>query len=199
MQTIMDITNPSATVKCWVELYSDRMYAWALHKAGKPEIAEDLVQDTFLIAFHSFSKFEGKSEPLTWLYGILNNRIGDHFRKQFKESFVADRTGSSGAGSSLMETLFDESGSWRVEERPVAWAEEDTHLLDNPEFTSALQSCLEGLPDNWLASVRLKYLDGKKGEIICQELGIAPTNFWQILHRAKMQLRKCLELHWFKK
>jgi len=38
----------------------------------------------------------------------------------------------------------------------------------------------------------------KKGDLICQELDIAPTNFWQILYRAKLQLRKCLELNWFK-
>ena len=34
---------------------------------------------------------------------------------------------------------------------------------------------------------------------ICQELEISPTNYWQILHRAKLQLRKCLELNWYKK
>jgi RNA polymerase sigma-70 factor (ECF subfamily) len=42
-------------------------------------------------------------------------------------------------------------------------------------------------------------MEEKKGELICQELGITDTNFWQILHRAKLQLRKCIELNWFKK
>ena len=55
------------------------------------------------------------------------------------------------------------------------------------------------LPTSWFAAINLKYLEEKKGEIICQELQITPTNFWQILHRAKLQLRKCLEVHWFKK
>jgi RNA polymerase sigma-70 factor (ECF subfamily) len=39
---------------------------------------------------------------------------------------------------------------------------------------------------------------GKKGEEICQELGITPTNFWQIMHRAKLQLRECIENNWTK-
>lgn len=195
----MDTTNPSATVKCWVELYSDRLYDWALYKCGKQEIAEDLVQDMFLIAYQSFAKFEGKSEPLTWLYGILNNRIADYFRKMVRQPVVSESTLGPDPGSALLESLFDESGAWRVRERPTEWTEEDPQLLDNEEFRSTLQNCLEGLPQHWMATVRLKYLEGKKGEVICQELGIAPTNFWQILHRSKLQLRKCLELHWFKK
>ncbi len=199
MQIIMDTRNPSATVKCWVELYSDKLYAWALHKCGKQEIAEDLIQDLFLIAYQSFEKFEEKSEPLTWLYGILNNRIADYFRKQVRDPVVSQSSLNPDSSGDLLDTLFDESGAWRVRERPSPWADDDSHLLDNEEFKGVLQSCLEGLPEHWLATIRLKYLEGKKGEVICQELGIAPTNFWQILHRAKLQLRKCLELHWFKK
>ena len=38
----------------------------------------------------------------------------------------------------------------------------------------------------------------KSGEEICQELEITPSNFWQIVHRAKLQLRDCIENNWFK-
>ena len=38
----------------------------------------------------------------------------------------------------------------------------------------------------------------KKGEEICEELGVSPTNFWQIIHRAKLQLRECVDTNWFK-
>ena len=58
---------------------------------------------------------------------------------------------------------------------------------------------MDQLPSHWNAAMKLKYLEDKKGELICQELEITPSNFWQVLHRAKLQLRKCLELHWFKK
>jgi RNA polymerase sigma-70 factor (ECF subfamily) len=30
-------------------------------------------------------------------------------------------------------------------------------------------------------------------------LNVTETNLWVILHRARMQLRGCLETHWFKK
>jgi RNA polymerase sigma-70 factor (ECF subfamily) len=39
----------------------------------------------------------------------------------------------------------------------------------------------------------------KKTEEICQELGISTTNYWQMMHRAKLQLRECIDENWFKK
>ena len=78
------------------------------------------------------------------------------------------------------------------------WHDDEGHLLDNVEFNNILKSCLDKLPEHWQAAVNLKYIEQKKGDVICQELDIAPTNFWQVLHRAKLQLRKCLEINWFK-
>ena len=33
---------------------------------------------------------------------------------------------------------------------------------------------------------------------ICKELGITPTHLWVMLHRARMALRQCLSMGWFK-
>ena len=195
----MDISKPATTVKCWVDLYTDKMYTWAFHKTSSKEIAEDLVQDTFLAAFQSISKFECKSDPKTWLFAILNNKISDHFRKKFRNPTITESQANANPGESLLDSLFDANGQWKKEERPVAWETPDIHLLDDEAFVKVLRACMGKLPESWMAALQLKYLEEKKGDIICQELGIAPTNFWQVLHRAKLQLRKCLENHWFKK
>lgn len=191
----MDLSNPRIAVNCWVDLYSDKMYSWAFYKTSSKEIAEDLVQDTFLVAFQSISKFEGKSEPKTWLFAILKNKIAEHFRNQFRNP----TTTVSQSGTSLFATLFDANDQWIKEQRPENWQDEQSNLLDEPAFVKVLQTCMEKLPVNWMAAIQLKYLENKKGEVICQELGIAPTNFWQILHRGKLQLRKCLDNYWFKR
>lgn len=187
----------SNTLKTWVDSYSDQMFTWAFYKIGHKEQAEDIVQDTFLAAFQSFEKFEGKSEPKTWLFGILNNKISDHFRKAYRlpisnESFAEQNENS-------LDVYFDGEGSWRQAQIPKEWDIESIHLLDNLDFANALNGCLGKLPSQWNAALHLKYIEAKKGEIICEELQITPSNFWQVLHRAKLQLRKCLEIHWFKK
>lgn len=190
--------NSSITIKSWVTSYSDKMYSWALYKTNSKETAEDLVQETFIAAFQSFEKFEEKSEPKTWLFGILNHKIADHFRKVYRQPVVNENDRNPEPGNNFFDTFFDADGSWIKEQRPQPWPD-DSHLLDDSEFVKILQACMKKLPSNWFAAINLKYLEEKKGEQICQELEITPTNFWQILHRAKLQLRKCLEVHWFKK
>lgn len=191
MQNALDTTTPAMTIKSWVEQYSDNMYSWALHKTSSKETAEDLVQETFLAAFQSFSIFKGDSNPKTWLFAILNNKINDHYRSAFRNPIIPD--------NSIFKKLFDDNDQWRPDQRPQQWTEETEHLLDNTEFRLTMERCMKKLPDNWFSAVQLKFMEEKNGEHICQELGITPTNFWQILHRAKLQLRKCLELNWFKK
>lgn len=191
MQNVTDTTNLKDTIKCWVELYSDNLYSWALHKTSSKEIAEDLVQETFMAAVQSFANFEGKSNEKTWLFAILSNKINDHHRNNFRKPTIYD--------NSILQVFFDSDDQWNQEERPKSWDSESENLLDDSEFQKIFEYCLGKLPVNWYSAIQLKYLEEKNGELICHELGISPTNFWQILHRAKLQLRKCLELNWFKK
>lgn len=172
----------------WVENYTDDLYSWALYKVSDPELASDLVQDTFLAAAEKIDGFKEESAPKTWLFSILNHKIIDYYRKKVKQPVKVD--------NQVFSTFFDEGGSWKKEKRPQNWAEE-THLLDDDEFKEVLKQCLDALPETWNTCVKLKYLSEKKGEEICQELNISTTNYWQIIHRAKLELRDCIEQNWF--
>jgi RNA polymerase sigma-70 factor (ECF subfamily) len=178
-------------IKSWVKVHSDSMYSWALHKTSFKEVAEDLVQETFLVAIHSFDKFKGDSNPKTWLFSILNHKINDYYRSGYRKHLV-DRNED-------YETPFNDENYWKVDQTPQQWTHDSVQLLDDSEFNKIWHYCLKKLPDNWFSAIQLKFLEEKRGEFICQELGITNTNFWQILHRAKLQLRKCLELNWFNK
>lgn len=177
-------------LKSWVEDFTDDLYKWALHKTLSSEIAEDLVQETFLVAVEKMKTFEGKSSPKTWLFSILNHKIIDFYRKKANQIVRSSNSPES--------TLFDADGHWQQSHRPIDWEEEEEHLLDNDEFQAILKRCLDALPEKWSSCVKLKYLSEKKGEDICQELDMTLTNYWQIVHRAKLQLRDCIENKWFK-
>jgi RNA polymerase sigma-70 factor (TIGR02943 family) len=173
----------------WVESFSGELYSWALYKVSDPETAKDLVQDTFLAAAEKFEGFEGNSSPKTWLFAILNNKIIDFYRKKANKPVNRD--------NQIFSEFFDEEERWKAGKNPRDWQEEEKHLLDNIDFRVVLKKCLDELPDKWNACVQLKFLEDKKGEAICQEIGITPSNFWQIIHRAKLQLRECIEVNWF--
>ncbi len=197
MANKQDPVTPTAVIESWVILYSNSLYSRALYMTSSKELAEDLVQDTFLAAHLQFDKFRDDSKPMTWLSAILKNKISDHYRKRYRNP-VSGNSESSSSGNFVFELFFDENSRWNQKEKPQVWEEEELNLLDNKDFNTVLKSCLRKLPENWHSAIYLKYIEQKKGELICQELGISPTNFWQVLHRAKLQLRKCLELNWFK-
>ncbi len=173
----------------WVNQYTGDLVSWATHKVSNSEIAKDLVQDTFLAAALKMESFKGESSAKTWLFSILNYKIIDHYRSKVKQTSSIDNQSFS--------TFFTSDGEWRPDKKPGAWDESDVHLLDNVDFNEILKECIDALPEKWSMSVKLKYLMSKKGGEICQELGITPTNFWQIMRRAKLQLRECLENNWF--
>lgn len=191
-------TSKHTKIQKWVSVYGDDLYRWALHKTSDKEAAEDLVQETFLAAFKSIDNFQGKSQPKTWLFAIMNNKIMDYHRKKFREATIhQSQLNQQQDGADILETFFNNAGSWKTENSPANWQEMDGHLLDNVDFQEVMGNCMKKLPEIWFSAIQLKYLEEKKGKVICQELGITPSNFWQILHRAKIQLRACIEKNWF--
>lgn len=182
----------------WVALYSDELYSWACYKINDSEASKDLVQDTFLAAFKGLDSFKDDSNPKTWLFSILNNKVIDHYRAKGK-SIIECRDTNTDPVVAATNALFDGSGNW--DSRPVNnWqAEAETNLLDDHKFNATMTTCLNDLPENWRAAVVAKYLLAKDGGEVCTELGISKANYWQILHRAKLLLKECLEIHWFNK
>jgi RNA polymerase sigma-70 factor (ECF subfamily) len=187
-------------IRGWVYEHGDDLYGWALHKTGDRETAEDLVQDTFLAAIRSVKSFKGQSQPKTWLYAILKNKITDHFRDAYRRSQMGDRPRSSApqTNEGLADSFFDDVGNWKEPFHPADWHEMKDELLDDNEFRSVFEYCMKELPEHWSDALKFKYLMGKDGNVICQELDVSRSNYWQILHRAKVQVRVCLEKYWFK-
>lgn len=174
----------------WVNEFTNDLYKWAFYKTSSKETAEDLVQETFLAAAQKMDSFKGDSSPKTWLFAILNHKIIDHYRESVNKPVPME--------SNNISAFFDEDGNWQQENIPKDWDNDESQLLDDADFQKVLQKCLDALPEQWNMCVKLKYLAEKSGDEICQELGIAPTNYWQIVHRAKLQLRNCVENNWFK-
>lgn len=183
----------------WVKEYSTELYSWARHKTSDKEWAEDLVQETFIAAFQSLEKFEGTSSAKTWLFSILNHKLLDYYRKKYRTRDKIESQKSDLASNQLAHTFFAEDGHWNDNESPINWDRTTTNLMDDEDFNSAFSGCIDKLPLHWNAAVRMKYLEQRNGEEICQELEVSTTNFWQIIHRSKIQLKKCLELNWFNK
>lgn len=162
-----------------------------ISKVSDKESAEDIVQNTFLSAVEGYSKFTHQSNPKTWLFAILKNKIADHLRKKYK-------TAEIGNTSDPLKICFDKDGTWNPQHTPHDWNFDEQQLLDNPAFNRVLKSCVDHLPAKWASAIHLKYFYEENSGEICENLQISVTNFWQLIHRAKVKLRSCLESNWFK-
>jgi RNA polymerase sigma factor (sigma-70 family) len=69
-------------------------------------------------------------------------------------------------------------------------------MVESKEFMSVLQQCRDGLSDMQQSVFTLKFIEGIDSDEICKELDITSSNYWVLVHRAKLQLRKCLEINW---
>lgn len=178
-------------------MYGDYLYSYAMLKVGNSTTAEDLVQDTFVSAIRARDSFKGESSEKTWLVAILKNKIIDHYRKK---DVLKDTTEYlSETDSEFTRRFFDssEGNHWRNDAAPQAWTQPADASLDSKEFNAILQFCIHKMPPRLVPIFLSKFIDDEDSDETCKVHNISPSNYWVIIHRAKVLIRSCLEKNWF--
>ncbi len=154
------------------------MLSFAFSKIKDKEAAKEVVQNTFLAAVENYHSFRKESELKTWVFGIMHHKIADYARRKviFKEVDVSIFKKHSGENEAFLV---------------------DEDLLESARFKTILYRCIEDLPERWREAITLKYIQNKSSKFICDCLQISVQNYWQILHRAKVTLKKSLNQKWF--
>ena len=174
----------------WIDLYVDYLFNYAISRINDREIAQDLVQETFLAGLKSMKNFKGEATERTWLISILKRKIIDHYRKINSNKGKAEVRIVSNDDS-------ETEGDWlqnRVAD-PFDKTAEDT--LQNEELGDAIYNCLSKLPKKQADIFKMKTIEGLETEDICNELEITPSNLWVIIHRARTAMASCLKENWF--
>lgn len=180
--------------KNWVKNYSEQLFRFALQRVSDREAAKDIVQETFLAAYKNLENFKGEVSEKNWLFIILKNKIIDHYRKKTNQLFT-----ELDECEDAFENYFDEAGHWKKETTPRNWNADYKSPVESNEFFEILNKCLQKLSELTRIVFTLKYLDEKESEEICKELMITSSNYWVMIHRAKLQLRTCIEKNWLVK
>lgn len=198
------MSPPKAKNTCkpekWVENYADAMYRFTLLRVNDTVEAEDLVQETFFSAFKGVQKFRGDSSEKTWLYNILKNKIIDYYRKNKNKIYNLSELMQEEGDDGFLDRLFKQDGfmegSWTNDSRPGKWGQNLNDALENEEFIEILKDCVKRLPDLAASVFRMKLFMEQDSKVICKELNISSSNLWVLAHRAKLQIRNCLEKNW---
>ncbi len=157
--------------------------------------AEDAVSETLLAALAKPAAFGQRSQLKTWLVGILKHKVVDALRLHAREISL-DPSDDDSQTDPLELMGFTEDG--HHQQAPAEWGNPEQHLRQR-QFLEVLEACAEHLPPVQARLFLMREWLEMSSEEVCKALGLTPTNLYVQLHRARLRLRACLELNWFKK
>jgi RNA polymerase sigma-70 factor (TIGR02943 family) len=175
--------NANSVAANWVESYGDYLFNFAVGQVRDTSLAEDLVQETFLAALKSQSKYAGRSSERTWLVSILRHKIYDHLRKTCRERAVRVESLPNHDDAEAL----DESLLWI--HQIAAEASLPSRRIEFTEFREHLERAMGNLPPRIAQVFQLYTIEERPNHEVCARLNISETNLWVMLHRARKQLR----------
>lgn len=196
--TIPQPAAPSSDPLEWFERYGDYLFAYARRRVREQSAAEDLVQETFLAAIQGGDSFSMKSSKKTWLTGILKHKIYDYFRKNSRQANLTNEETDLSGCDYLFDRAGEWNGHWNDSYAPADWDNADPlRAVEEAEFQAMFSDCLNKLPERIAGAFVMREVDGLTSEEICGVLTISVNNYWTMMHRARLHLRRCLEVNWF--
>lgn len=93
----------------FIKVHQSSLFAYMLRMSGRPEVAEDIVQDAFVRALTNLDRFDFKFRFSTWLFTIAK-RLYVNAMQKHKPSYDTDMVGAWEGGSDAPEsrTINDE-------------------------------------------------------------------------------------------
>jgi len=158
-----------------VERYSERVFRLAWRVLGDEPSAEDAVQETFLRAYRSLARFDGRSQPGTWLHRIAANTSIELLRKRQR---------------SRQERIGDEAGT--APSLPCQDPGPDRRALSQ-EVERAVRGALADLSPMERTAFVLRHCEDRSIAEICRVLGLRESAGKQAIFRAVKKLRRVLE------
>jgi RNA polymerase sigma-70 factor, ECF subfamily len=157
--------------------YFDRVYSLVFNQVDRNrDIAEDIVQETFLAALKSAKGFKGRSSAYTWLCSIAYHKVADHYRRQSRER----KRMVSGID---VDTVDDT-------ENPGRQPQPDS-LIESAETRQVVNEALAKLPWDYRQVLILKYVEEMSVAEISQIMDRSPKSIEGLLTRS----RKALHTH----
>ena len=183
----------------WVDEHGDYLFRYALVRLRDDARAEDVVQETLLAALQHLDSYSGRSTERTWLTGILKHKIVDQIRKSCKEVPFEPSDTDLSEFDPLFERQDEWDGHWNDHLSPRIWNRSPEESVRQTEFFGVLHNCIGKLPERVAHVFTLREMNELDTEEICRLLELSTSNFWVMMHRARMSLRRCIEINWFMK
>jgi RNA polymerase sigma factor (sigma-70 family) len=148
------------------------VYTRAYLETGNSHRAEDLVQETYLIAWRSIGQVKDPTGFRPWLMSVLHSAVVDSIRRDSRKK-------RSGTKSTDQEAMLKRAGGGPEPHESAEVSEERERAL----------SVLRSMPDEYRQVLTLRYLAGADYETISNQLALTNGSLRGLLHRGMAMLR----------
>jgi RNA polymerase sigma-70 factor (ECF subfamily) len=155
-----------------VTSHLDPLYRTAVRLTGRPQDAEDLVQETYLRAWRSLHTYRPGTNPKAWLFRILHNAHIDRFRASTRTVQTVDE-------------LEGQDPAFVVHDTPES-------LVLSGVMDAELRQALMELPEVFRSCLILADLEGFSYQEIADILSIPRGTVMSRLFRGRRAMRRAL-------
>lgn len=174
-----------------VKRYGDSMHRVARAFVKSDDVADEVVQETWLHVYNGIDRFEGRSSFKTWLFTILRNRARTRGAREDRTRPFSALSGATQEGEerSVDADQFDPEDNWVT---PPGYEQLSSPSDDSlrAELFHEVQAGLEKLPENQRMVVTLRDLLGWSSNDVQDYMEISEANQRVLLHRGRARLRK---------
>jgi RNA polymerase sigma-70 factor (ECF subfamily) len=155
----------------FVSRYTDRIYAYICARLlPRKDLAEDLVQEVFLLAWEHLSEFRGQGSLEAWLLGIARHKVVDHYRERLRKLISLDEESEEVPESAVLPEL-DES-------------------LDRERLRERTMRAMAALPEHYRLALLWRYWEESSAQEMAARSGKTEKAVERLLARARNQFRR---------
>jgi RNA polymerase sigma-70 factor (ECF subfamily) len=179
-----------------VDQYTPAMLRVARGYAPTLQIAEEVVQETWIALLKGISRFEGRSSLRTWLFAVVINIAK---QRGLRERRDADAEIAAYTGGTVDPARFRTAddpmwpGHWKERQEPAAFPDTPEGSILADELITVARRELDKLPERQRMVVSLRDMLGFDSSEVCEMLNISLANQRVLLHRGRAAVRQALE------
>jgi RNA polymerase sigma-70 factor, ECF subfamily len=178
-----------------VDKYTPSMLRVARGYVPSREIAEEVVQETWIALIKGIDKFEGRSSLRTWLFRVMINIAK---ARGVRERRDADAAIAAYTGGTVNPARFRGSddpypGHWLPDEAPSPFPDTPEGSVLGDELVEFARRELDKLPERQRIVVTLRDMLGFESSEVSELLDISMANQRVLLHRGRAAVRQVLE------
>ncbi|MGM0557471.1 MAG: RNA polymerase sigma factor [Myxococcota bacterium] len=177
-----------------IDCFHQSMIRLAAVFVSDDDLAEEIVQETWLAVIDGIDNFEGRSSIKTWLFAILSNKARKRGKRDARmKPWSAIFESSIDEEVHPMSDRFDSRGRWA--KPPAAWAVGPEEKMVKDDLLRVIKASIEELPPSQRAVVRLRDVEGLSASETCEVLDLSDGNQRVLLHRGRVKVREDVETY----